>query len=222
MNSPTHNANGRKRAHPTGVTNLLIVPGAACAMVHHMEARSGAAGSCNSVFRYPSPFGWFCGVPAGSPDFLIRDDSGCVAVISAGVAHCCFDTEKPAGDAGKAEGTGSCIQRNSHLPLRQRSGSPRVARPSASRPQSALARGRLPRLLSTGTWSPVRSSQVARTLPIASSIQANADHGLTPQDTLTARQSSDTHKPSTRDSAAVAFLLPMSAGRTAGQDQEGR
>lgn len=221
MISPTHNANGRKGAHLAGVKKLSIEPLRACGMVNAIEPRVAANGSCNSVFRYPSPFGWFCGVPAESPDFL-RVLCGKNALTCAGAARCCTIAEDPAADVGRAEGTGLCRQRNWRWRLQQPLASRPVAIRSASKQQLARARVRLAQRWSTAISSPARLSRAVQTSPIARSTQRNADRGFASLNSLTASPSAEEHKPSSRKSAAVAFLLPMPVDVTAGQDQEGR
>ncbi len=218
---PTHIAIGQKDAHLAGVTNLLIEPLVACAMVDAMELPSAASSSCNSVFRYPSPFGWSCGVPAGSPDFL-RHTRAKVERTCLLLGRCCTVAAEPAEDAGRAEGTGSCGQRN----WRWHSLQPSALRPVATRldskPRLARARGHSPRRSSTAISSPARLSRVVQTSLIARSTPTSADRAEAHLNSLTALRSAEEHKPSTRESAAVAFLLPMSAAHTAGQDQRGR
>lgn len=221
MISPTHILKGRKNAHSAEVTNLLIELRADCAMLTSMERKPAAVGSCNSVFRYPSPFGWFCGVPAGSPVFLPAE-CGAGTMTCAGVEHCCTMDSEPVTKTGRAEGTGKCgnSPASSHL-WRSRGFRP-AATLSANRPSSARAR------------APRQQQWLAATLPLAplsavrptSSIVKNslpgAERAAARKNFLTARPSTEEHKPSTRGSAAVAFLLPMTVDHTAGQDQEGR
>ena len=212
MISPTHKANGRIDAQLTDVANLLIEPARACVSVDPMEARSEAAGSCNSVFRYPSPFGWFCGVPAESPVFSVGG-----LASGTGAAGCCVNANEPAGSVGRAEGVGPCDLGKLDSRLRRHSGLRPAATQWASKRQSVPVQGLPQRPSLTAILSRAPSSAQVQTSPIATLTQENVD--LT---SLAAPRSNPTHKPSSCTRAVVAFLLPMPVAAAAVQDQEGR
>ena len=192
-------------------------------MITVMERGVVAHRSCNSVFRYPSPSGWSCVVPSGSPVFSMalasQDETGDIAGTKAERAG-----TRPVKIPIRERGTGTCVSQQHSLFLHSSGFRPvvtlLVSRRSSGRAQAPWQRQRL-----AATWRPVRSWAARPTLFIAKNSPSVADRRRGHQSDLmlpAALRLDLKPKPSTCASATVAFLLPVSAGSLAGQDQEGR
>ncbi len=214
MISPRGLRNEQEGAHLVAVKKLSIARCATCAKVVDMEPRPGAAGSCNSVFRYPSPFGWFCGVPAESPVF----SSGYLGHRQ------CQTAKEPVTRAGRARGQDRCGFTKSYWQEQRRLALRPAATRLANRRLSALARAPRPQPWLAATLQRVPSLAAQPTPFIVRNSPTSAERACATRIDLifsAASQSIPTPRPSTCISAAVAFLLPTSAAASAVQDQEG-
>lgn len=218
---PRHN--GRPNAQ-SGVGAKLPLFSVACrGSVYLMGPCPDPRGSCNSVFRYPSPFGWSCGVPTGSPVFSLalapEVKTGEIAGIKAAQAD-----KRSARGSKEGKGTGICVSQQQFLFSRS-SGCRLVAAPWASK--RSLAPGRAPwrRRPLAAAWQPVRLSAARPTRSIVKNSPPIAERTRARQGGLNCPaevQPVPNLKPSTCASATVAFLLPMQAADAARDDQEGR
>ncbi len=181
------------------------------------------AGSCNSVFRYPSPSGWFCRVPSESPVF--SEPALQMAVAQKAMKVQCWGYENIGNTSegvrpSKVSDTQQCVSKQQFLAYAR---SPRlapVATISVSKRSSALARAPQRQLSLAATLRRARSSAAQPTSSIAKNSPTSADAAratataAAPASALrysTARQSSPKMKPSTRCRGRVAFLLPKQA-----------
>lgn len=191
MIMPRHMQNGRELAQSGKADGFLVVGQSSHGMIINMEPDFVRAGSCNSVFRYPSPFGWFCGVPAGSPVFYARGA-----------------TSRTAGLLRRKTraGTKATCQTNllSALPWRHSSACQPVATHLANRPLSAPVLAQRRRRWYPATCWQARSSAARPMWFTAKNSPTNADLM-----SLAALQPDPKHKPSMRSRASMAFLLPM-------------
>ncbi|SMP33854.1 hypothetical protein SAMN06265373_109146 [Shimia sagamensis] len=218
---PRHN--GQAIAQSGTEAKLPLFSVACRGSVFLMERRHNARRSCNSVFRYPSPFGWSCVVPSGSPVFSAvlarRVKTGEIVGIIAAQSD-----KRSARDSKEGKGTGICVSQQQFLFLRS-SDCRLVAAPWASK--RSLAPGRAPwrQQQSVAVWQPVRLSAARPTRSIVKNSPPVVERARAPQGDLNCPaelQPVPNPKPSTCVSTAVAFLLPMQAAVAAREDQEGR
>ena len=203
---PMHRRFGQVCAQTWGVDEFPLRNRAVHGMITNMETFVVRAFSCNSVFRYPSPFGWSCGVTAGSPIFSFR------IVQNAKAGECAAVGNATAGTRTAQErGTGRC---NSKQQLSVSSRSRRLAhvathlanRRSSARAQAPSRPQPYPATLWQARWSAAQPTWFT-----AKNSPPNADL-ISQAATRPVRNSAiQKHKPSLRSRATVAFLLPMRA-----------
>jgi len=188
-----------------------------------MERGVVAHRSCNSVFRYPSPFGWSCIVPSGSPVFsaaLARPaKTGEIVRTLTGQAG-----RRSADNPISGRGTNTCVSQQ-QFPLLRSLGFRHAAGPWASRRSSARVQAPLRQRPLAAALRPARLSAVRPTRSIVKNSPPAAERRCAPLGDLNCpveTQPVPNPKPSTCASAAVAFLLPMSVVQATGEDQEGR
>ncbi len=225
---PMPQQNGRSVAQSGEGGDLALFSVACRGMLLVMGSRPDPRGSCNSVFRYPSPFGWSCGVPSGSPVFCNALVCGGKTGEYAGTIMAQAGT-RPAHAlqwAPKRErGTGTCASQQQHSQSLHSSGFRPAATPLASKRSSARARAPQLRRWLAATLRPAPLWAARPTSSIAKNSPTSADRFCGTQVDLispAATQPGSNPKPSTCASAAVAFLLPMQAAGAAREDQEGR
>ncbi len=218
---PRHN--GRRVAQSGAEAKMPLFSEACRGTVVLMEPRPDPRGSCNSVFRYPSPFGWSCGVPTGSPVFskalaLVVKTGEITGTIAAQVGR------RSARGSNEEKGTGICVSQQQFL-FSHSSDCRLVAAPWGSKRLSAPGRAPWRQQPLAAAWQPVRLSAARPTRSIVKNSPPAAERARAPQRGLNCPaefQSVPNLKPSTCASAAVAFLLPMQAAEAARDDQEGR
>ncbi len=188
-----------------------------------MERGVVAHRSCNSVFRYPSLFGWSCVVPSGSPVF-----SAALArrVKTGEIVGAITDQvdQRSADNPVMGRGTDTCVSQQQFPSLRSLGFRP-VAGPWASKRLSAQAQAPWRQQPSAAVWQPARLSAARPTRSIVKNSPPAVERHCAPQGDLNCpaeTQPVPNPKPSTCVSAAVAFLLPMPAAVAAREDQEGR
>ncbi len=218
---PRHN--GRAIAQSGSEAKLPLFSVTCRGKVTVMEARHDPRTSCNSVFRYPSPFGWSCSVPSGSPVFsttlALLGKTGDIAGTIADQAG-----KRPAQNPTEGRGTDTCVSQQ-QFPLSHSLGFRLVAGPWASKRSSGQVRAPWPRQPLAAASRPAPLSAVQPTRSIVKNSPPAAERDCAPQGDLNCPaeiQPVPNPKPSTCESAAVAFLLPVSAKPVAGPDQEGR
>ncbi len=175
-------------------------------MITHMETFVVRAFSCNSVFRYPSPFGWSCGVTAGSPIFSFRVARNQKTGESAVAGNATAGTR-----TAQERGTGRCNSKQHSLVSSHSRRLAHVATRLASKRSLAPVRApQRPRLLAaTLRRAPLSAAQPA--LSIAKNSPQNADLTAPRSFACALSQTDPRHKPPLRSRATVAFLLPMRA-----------
>lgn len=179
--------------------------------------------SCNSVFRYPSPYGWSCYVPSGSPVFSAalarRVKTGEIVCVNSDQAG-----SRSADNPVSGRGTNTCVSQQ-QFPLLRSLGFRRVAGPWASKRSSARVQAPWRQRPSAAALRPARLLAVRPTRSIVKNSPPTVERVCAPQGDLNCPaefQPVPNPKPSTCASAAVAFLLPMQAVVAAREDQEGR
>ncbi len=188
-----------------------------------MERGVVAHCSCNSVFRYPSPFGWSCVVPSGSPVFsaalACRVKSGEIVGTLTAQADI-----RSANRPVTGRGTYTCVSQQQFPSLRSL-GFRRAVGPWASKRLSARVPAPWRQRPLAAAWQLARLSAARPTRSIVKNSPPAAERHSAPQGDLNCPaelQPVPNPKPSTCVSAAVAFLLPMQAAVAAREDQEGR
>ncbi len=188
-----------------------------------MERGVVAHCSCNSVFRYPSPYGWSCIVPSGSPVFSVTlarpAKTGEIVGVNTDQAGC-RSADKPTS----GRGTDTCVLLQQFPSLRSL-GFRHAAGPWASKRSSARVQAPWRQRPLVAALRPVRLSAARPTRSIVKNSPPAAERLCAPQGDLNCpaeTQPVPNPKPSTCASAAVAFLLPMQAAFAAREDQEGR
>lgn len=188
-----------------------------------MERGVVAHRSCNSVFRYPSPYGWSCIVPSGSPVFSVAlarpvKTGEIVGTITGQVDR--RSADKPTS----GRGTDTCVSQQQFPSLRSL-GFRRAAGPWASKRSSARVQAPLRQRPLAAALRPARLSAARPTRSIVKNSPPAVERHCAPQGDLNCpaeTQPVPNPKPSTCASATVAFLLPMQAAVAAREDQEGR
>lgn len=160
---PIRAQNGQKAAQGQNLSTQAVEMTRNHANMDHVEHGLVRVRSCNSVFRYPSPFGWSCGVPAGSPVFSSQAVAYNAVRMSGGMP-------------GRSEETGKCQKfGNSLLPAWPLLGWRAVETHSVSRRSSVRAPVRPRQPLSGAASLRVRLSGAPQTSSIARKTLASAD-----------------------------------------------
>ncbi len=188
-----------------------------------MERGVVAHRSCNSVFRYPSPYGWSCIVPSGSPVFSVAlarpvKTSEIVGAITDQAGS--RSADKPTS----GRGTDICVSLQQFPSLRSL-GFRHAAGPWASKRSSARVQAPWRQRPLAAALRPARLSAARPTRSIVKNSPPAAERLCAPRGDLNCpaeTQPVPNPKPSACASTAVAFLLPMQAAVAAREDQEGR
>lgn len=203
---PMHIRFGQVCAQIRGAAEFPLRNGAVHGMILNMETCVVRTFSCSSVFRYPSPFGWSCGVSVRSPIFSLRVARNAKTGESAAVGNVVAGTR-----SAQERGTNRCkskqrssvssrSQRLAHVETHLASKRSSVQAQGPSRPQPYRATSW------RGRWSVAQP-----TLSIAKNSPANADLISQAATRPDRNHRTQKHEPSPRHCATVAFLLPMRA-----------
>lgn len=218
---PRHN--GQAIAQSGAEAKLSLFSVVCRGRVTVMERGVVAHRCCNSVFRYPSPFGWSCVVPSGSPVF----SAALARPVKTGEIVGTLTAQVDIRSANRpvtGRGTDTCVSQQQFPSLRSL-GSRHAAGPWASRRLLARAQAPLRQRPLVAAWQPAQLSAARPTRSIVKNSPPAAERHFAPQGDLNCPaelQPVPNPKPSTCASAAVAFLLPMPAAVAAREDQEGR
>lgn len=215
--------NGRPNAQSGGEAKLPLFSVVCRGSVLLMGPRIDPCGSCNSVFRYPSPFGWSCLVPSGSPVFSQALAPAVKTGEIAGLKAAQVDRRSARGSK-EGKGTGICVSQQQFLFSHSSDCRP-VAAPLVSKRSLAPVRAPWRQRPLAAAWQLVRLSAARPTRSIVKNSPLIAERSRARQGGLNCPaefQPVPNLKPSACASAAVAFLLPMQAADAARDDQEGR
>ena len=228
MNLPSLSPNAQEAAQ-NGPANLdSVAPGRGTSDSQSMVSGHTRARACNSIFRYPSPYGWSDGVPVRSPIFSTKTD--CCGFFGRSTAENTLRGEKtflpaaiPAFLAPEADrylkGRKTCANSQRHFFARAPlSGWFRVAKQPANRPSLARVPVRPRPLFLAAACSPARLSAVRATSFIAKKILASVTNSNSSAATL--RSDSETEAIDTLG-VPVAFFVSTTRGLPAGQEPEG-
>ncbi|SHK00800.1 hypothetical protein SAMN05444000_1179 [Shimia gijangensis] len=225
---PNLSSNAQKAAQMAGATPKGVATRSLSSDSRPMVCGHTRACTCNSIFRYPSPYGWSDSVPVGSPIFCFHSNvygQTRQALAESGPSlQKSFSPEfKRAICAPEADnfwrGRKTCANSRQHffVQVPSRRWSP-VAKPRANRRSSARVQARQLPLFLAAAFLPARLSGGQATSFTAKKTPAN----VTNPNFSAATLRSETHTRAIgATTAPVALFVSTARGLPAGQEPEG-
>lgn len=228
MNLPSLSSNAQKAAQIGSVPVGAVAQGRATSDSRSMVRGHTRVRACNSIFRYPSPYGWSDGAPVRPPIFYMKTSG--YDVFGRSAAENALNSEKafrpvaiPAFVAPEADrylkGRRTCANSQRHFFARAPLwGWSRVARQLANKPLLAQVPARRQPLSLVAALSPAHLLAGLATSSTAKKTPASVTKPNSSAANL--RSNSETKAIST-PAVSVAFFVSTARGLPAGQEPEG-